>query len=715
LFIARSLLGNAPLVWAIANSRDQFLLLLVKGLGGLEPKLYLDTKVIEKTIPSINLQPAKFAVYLISPALLENVQRIRLEFGHITNKIRVFGLTTKSPSFLHAFLWVTSRLRRTSLLDRTRIQFIGEHVAFTALQGALSQRAPVTRRLTAHFDHVVDLASEEHRWVPATLSSTQREPLISFVVPVFNTKREYLDDLLASFRLQPSRNCQLVLSDDGSTSPQTLRWLDRHSTESDVTVVRNCGNRGIAAVTNLGVTHSRGHWIGFVDHDDALSPFSTFCIERALRQAPGCQFLYTDEVIADRKLRPIDYFLKPSWDPVLLSGVNYINHLSLYRRDRLLKVGGLRDNFQGSQDYDLLLRYTSGLPANEILHLPYPAYIWRRDGASFSARFRETATANARRALEEHYRQEGCSVLVDCALSVDLHRIRFDLARPRWPLVSVVVPSLNAFHLISTVLEGLASLTDYPALEIIVIDNGSKDDKVLALYDEYRRRYNDFHARIQPEAFNFSRSVNRGIESSSGDFVLILNNDIEILEPNWLKEMISCFDYPGTGVVGAKLLYPNRTIQHVGVIAGLGGLAGHWFVGRNEDFPGPMGRLRVRQSVSIVTGACMLVSRECLNKTGPFDENTFAIAYNDVDFCLRAVSKGFKVVWTPFATLIHHESASRGSDETPDNIARFRREQRNLRDRHHTQHFEDRAFNPWYSKDRSDPTLALLDRLPPPR
>jgi GT2 family glycosyltransferase len=199
---------------------------------------------------------------------------------------------------------------------------------------------------------------------------------------------------------------------------------------------------------------------------------------------------------------------------------------------------------------------------------------------------------------------------------------------------------------------------------------------------------------------------------AGGEFVLLLNNDVEIMDRGWLKEMVSCFDYENVGIVGAKLLYPNLTLQHAGVIAGLGGYAGHWFIGQGDGFPGPMGRLWVRQSLSVVTGACMLVSKTCLAAVGTFDETTFPVAYNDVDFCLRAVNAGFRVVWTPFACLIHHESASRGSDETKENIDRFNRDKANLRKRHRTDVLEDRAFNPWYSKHESYPYPVALGSLP---
>jgi GT2 family glycosyltransferase len=584
--------------------------------------------------------------------------------------------------------------------------------AVAALLAAYRRRCVQTRAQTflKHAAALAAEAGEDRGGCPA-----KAEAPIAFVVPVFNTKAAYLDDLLASMKRQTPGAWRLVLSDDGSSDRRTRAWLSRHETDPSVTVVWNAAHRGIAAATNAGIARSETTWIGLLDHDDALAPHAVDRISRALSASPDCQFLYTDEVIADGKLRAEDFFLKPAWDPVLLSGVNYINHLSLYRRSRLLEIGGLRDGFQGSQDYDLLLRYTAALSPKEIRHLPYPAYIWRRDGASHSVRFVETATDNARRALAEHFSQRRAGIVVSGALTPDLHRVRFDQHRREWPLVSVVIPNRNSLVLIRRVLEGLTEGTNYPNLEVIVVDNGTDDPEVLSLYRDWEKRSTPFHVRIDLEPFNFSRSTNRGVAMAKGALVLFLNNDVEILEPDWLKEMVSCFEFDDVGVVGAKLLYPDRTIQHVGVIAGLGGYAGHWFIGRDEDFPGPMGRLRVRQSLSVVTGACMLVSKDCLRATGPLDEDVFPIAYNDVDFCLRTADKGFRVVWTPFATLIHHESASRGSDETSENIDRFNRDKASLRDRHRTDTIEDRFFNPWYSRHESYPYPIFLDRLPAAR
>jgi GT2 family glycosyltransferase len=576
------------------------------------------------------------------------------------------------------------------------------------------KRSP--RTVQQHFMRTIEVARRKFSTeIEAPAEEAETTPLISFVVPVYDTPPTYLDDLLNSFRRQKRGLAELVLSDDGSTAETTIAWLKDHAKEPGLLVVRNEKNGGIAAASNQGIVASRGEWIGFVDHDDALAPHAAVLLAETIRENPDVKFIYTDEMIADKYLNGVDYFFKPAFDEVLLSGVNYINHLSLYRRDRLVEIGCFRPNFDGSQDYDLLLRYLSGIGPWMVRHLPYPAYIWRRDGSSYSVKFLDRATTNARRAISEAYSNARPTIAVEPAIDPNLHRLRFDAALPSLPKLSIVIPNKNSLALMSRLLYGLVNNTNYPGFEIIVVDNGSSDPEVLELYKRTRRDFPDFRALIQPAPFNFSRQVNLGIEVASGEYVLLLNNDIEIMEAEWLQEMVSCFQYPRTGIVGARLLYPNRTLQHAGVIVGLGDFAGHWFVNQAADYPGPMARLLVRSSMTAVTAACMLISRECLNRTGLFDEQNFAVAYNDVDFCLRAHQAGFRAVYTPFATLVHHESASRGRDDKGANRPRFLRDQAELLERHGTEGFQDLAYSPWYGRDRAEPYRIALDTLPKAR
>jgi GT2 family glycosyltransferase len=588
-----------------------------------------------------------------------------------------------------------------SIVDRVR----GLAARFRADRVRRHHRALIGATLS----RAEELAAAMRRAAPRPL--TAGDVVLSIVVPTYNTKPAYIDDLLRSFAAQDAPDCELILSDDGSTDDQTLAFL-RALDRPRVRVVLNAENRGISAASNSGIAAARGRWLTFMDHDDALAPHALDQILRALDANPDCRFLYTDEVVTDGALQPEDIFLKPAFDRVLLTGVNYVNHLSVYRAERVREIGGFRIGFEGSQDYDLLLRYTADIEPVGALHLPYPAYLWRRDGASYSVRFLDRATENARRAIGECH---GGATVGPAEIIPDLHRLRFDHERRTWPKVSCIIPSFEAPELIRTVLTGVLSGTDYPDIEVVVVDNGSTSAETLAIYEAFRNRHANFTVSIRPEPFNFSTAINRGVDLANGEVILLLNNDIEVVDGGWLKEMVSCLEFGDVGVVGAKLLYPDRTAQHLGVIVGFGSYAGHWYMNQPADFPGPMGRLAVRQSLSAVTGACMLVSRTCWDTTGPFDETRFRVAYNDIDFCLRAKARGFRIVWTPFATLLHHESATRGSDETPQNRERFEREKAELKAMHGTDRYEDPAVNPWLTTDRSNPEPRLLNVLPTAR
>ncbi len=585
------------------------------------------------------------------------------------------------------------------------LDFVVRGVA-AQLRMALKPFRRSSGRAAAFFAHIVSLAAAESD--PTPLAA----PFVSLVVPVFNTPPRYLDDLVASVRAQKPGAWELILSDDGSTAPETRAWLDGQASAPDLRILRNAQNRGIAAATNAGVETAQAPWIGLLDHDDALAPFALERIWRALSGAPDCQFLYTDEVVADRRLRPKDFFLKPGFDPVLLSGVNYINHLSLYRREIVLKLGGLREGYDGSQDYDLVLRYTRTIPAEMCVHLPYPAYVWRRDGASYSAKFLERATHNARRALAEAYSANSARPSVDEAIGGHLHRIRFDLAKRSWPIVSVIIPNLNSVELTSRIIGDLIEKTDYPNLEIIVIDNGANHPNVATLYENLKRGRVPLQVITRQEPLNFSHIFIGGLAAASGELVLLLNNDIEILQPYWLREMVSCFDYPNVGVVGAKLLYPNRTIQHVGMIVGFGGRARHWYLQEKENFPGPAGRLWVRQSLTAVAGACFLISKDAVEQIARLNNERFANCFADVDLCMRAREAGLRVVWTPFATLVRRQAIDRIARRTEKEAVGVPQQRSRTCLRDPADHSMDFAISPWYTLDRPKPEWARLARLP---
>lgn len=432
-----------------------------------------------------------------------------------------------------------------------------------------------------------------------------------------------------------------------------------------------------------GVKRAQAPYILKLEAGCRLTPYALEQIASTLTQNPDVDCLYTDEIGAG------DVILKPAFDPVLLDSFDYFGSGVVYKRDRLLGFDAA-----GISRYEIALRFAH---AESVLHLPYPTIVGPGGGADISA---------AKAALQ-HVRGVG-----GFAPSIEADRLRpcFAPLSRRWPCVSIIIPSKDAPHLISKVLAGLFMHTDYPDLDVMIIDNGTTDPATLALYKNYAQF--PLRVEIRPGDFNFSAAVNRGAALARSDVLLLLNNDVEILEPGWLKEMVSCLAYPHTGIVGAKLLYPDGRLQHAGVIAGLGGYAGHWYGGCDERELGPQRRLASRQRFSIVTGACMLISRACFQAIGGFDAAAFPVAYNDVDFCLRADRAGYHTLWTPFARLIHRESATRGSDELAVNRARFAGEKAALQARHNTHCVEDRAYSPWGRRDCSYLAPVARSTLP---
>ncbi len=608
------------------------------------------------------------------------------------------------------------------MIETTLNQFPDTHVEFISWKKASSISDWLTRGLERWLrppvrSHATQLYAQAEQELAAVTAPIGAPPWLSVVVPTYNTPPRYLDDIIESFRRQRIGGVELVFSDDGSTSSQTLAWLDRVSRQpsSYIKVVQSFQNGGISTATNLGINEATGTWVALLDHDDVFAPAAFKAIFKCIEQNPAAKFIYTDTLIVRQDLSPKRYILKPAYDPILLSGMNYINHFSIFRRDCLARLGPMRPEMDGSQDYDLLLRYLSHINETEILHLPFPAYWWRRHKKSFSHQHMDIATNNARKALVAHFASRQQAVTVENAETKMFHKVVFNRPTGGDKKVSVIIPNRNCFDLIQSLLHDLFNRTDYPSIEVIVIDNGSTDDRVLRLYRSYNASHSNFIYEVNEEPFNFSRSINRGYEKATGELLLLLNNDVEIIESGWLLEMVSCFSYENVGIVGAKLLYPNDTIQHAGVIVGFGGLAGHWYHGKSNDFGGHTNRLHVRNSMTCVTGAVMLISRQCADAVGRWDEDNFAVAYNDVDYCLRAFNLRYRIVWTPFARLYHHESISRGSDRSPANRLRFEREKANLKRLHGTGTFSDPASNPFFSINSSDPRLRQCAHLPAAR
>lgn len=571
-------------------------------------------------------------------------------------------------------LLVLRALRRAPDLALTAVKWrlLGKKVrARGLLERALNGRRETGYRrwIRAHRRRGPERAA-----IAAEIAGWGDPPVVSVLMPVHDPAPKVLRAALASLRAQLYPHWELCAVDDASTDPAVGRLLARAATSDPrIRVLRRAENGHIARATNDALAMARGTWCAFLDHDDVLAEDALYEVARAAREDPGLVLVYSDEDKIDGQGRRFEPHFKADFDPELLFGQNYINHLTAVRTDALRAAGGLRPGFEGSQDHDLLLRLVAGLDRGQIRHVPRVLYHWRAAGGSgtFSDRARERTEAARLRALEEAAAALGARA--ERGLE-GFGRLVHPLPDPP-PTVSVIIPTRDRADLLEVTLDGLLRRTDYPAIEVVIVDNDSREPATAALFARLRE---DSRVRLVsvPGPFNFSDLSNRGAAAATGPVLLFLNNDIEVVEPDWLTEMVRHAVRPGIGAVGAKLLYPDRTIQHGGIVLGIGGVAGHSHLGMPDSDPGYFARMILTHEASAVTGACLALRAEVFAAVGGFDAEALKVAFNDVDLCLRIRAAGYRIVWTPHAKLIHHESKSRGPEDTPEKKARFEAETR---------------------------------------
>lgn len=521
------------------------------------------------------------------------------------------------------------------------------------------------------------------------------QPTISILLPVYNPPLEFLRRALDSVRRQSYGNWQLCACDDGSTDKQVAELLRQYATEeARVNVSFAPANGGIAQASNRALALATGEFLGLLDHDDELAPEALYEVVRTLQEVDA-DVLYTDEDRLDAAGNHTEPRCKPAWSPDLLLSCMYVSHLVVYRRQLVLDVGGFRQGFDGSQDYDLALRVTER--TEKIAHIPKILYHWRKVAASASARrqAREAVTEAGRRALTEALQRRRIEGEVENQPRFGFYRVRRALVAAG--KVSIIIPTRDGFEQLRRAVQSIESKSLYRDYEILIVDNGSRDRATL----DYLRASPHGVLRLD-EAFNFSRLCNRAAKQAQGDYLLFLNDDTEVISGEWLSAMLEQAQRPEVGAVGAKLLYADGRIQHAGVLLGVGargrgapgaggadvGVAGHAL--RYEDGFSGAGYLNyanVARNYSAVTAACLMVRRAVFAEVGGFDEEAFAISYNDVDFCLRLGARGYRIVYTPYALLYHKESASRGLQAYPQAAA-------TLRGRWQRQLASDAFYNP---------------------
>ena len=550
-----------------------------------------------------------------------------------------------------------------------------------------------------------NLAAETTRKLETQLNRWDTRPLFSIVVPVYNTRPEWLDALIESVRSQFYPYWQLVLVDDGSTREETREALAAADGDDRIRVIRRESGGGISMATNAGIGAADGDYVAFVDHDDLIEPDAFLQVARAIQQT-GADIVYTDEDKIDEVGEErFDPHFKPAWSPDLLLSQNYISHLTVIRRELVERVGGLNSEFDGSQDHDLLLRCSER--ANEVVHVPMVLYQWRAAEGSTAREFGEKSYPweAGRAAVEQALSRREIVGATEKGDRPGTYRIKRAVSGS--PMVSMLIPFRDQPKLLEQCIRSILGKTEYGHYEIIGLDNQSVQPATL----DVMRRLSELDSRVRfetyDEPFNFSAINNFGAALAEGEHLLLLNNDTEVIAPEWLGAMLAHSQREEVGAVGAKLLYPDDRIQHAGAILGIGGVAGHSHKFIANSANGYFSRPHLTQNVSAVTGACLMIKKQIYEEAGGLEERYLSVAFNDIDFCIRLREKGLLNIYEPAAVLYHHESISRGYEDSEEKKMRFSSEVRYMMFRHAVTLAE---VDPYFSPSLSPHSEAFLPR-----
>lgn len=534
------------------------------------------------------------------------------------------------------------------------------------------------------------------------------QPKISIAMPVYNVEEKWLRLCIDSILNQVYTNWELCMADDASTDPNVKKILTEYQQlDERIRVVFREQNGHISEATNSALAIATGEFVALLDNDDELAINAFYEVVKVLNENPDLDLIYSDEDKIDMDGNRSDPAFKPDWSPDLLLGTNYISHLGVYRRSILEEIGGFRKGYEGSQDYDLVLRFTEKTTKERIKHIPKVLYYWRMlptstavdqgsKGYAFEAGLRAVQDALVRRGINGHATHGAANGLYDVYYDIESEK-----------LVSIIIPTKNGYKDVQRCVSSIIEKTTYQNYEIIMADNGSTDPKMHELYAEFEQQLpGRFFVESIDIPFNFSTINNRAAKKAHGEYLLFLNNDTEVITENWLTLMVSFAQQERIGCVGAKLLYPNNTVQHAGVILGLGGVAGHGHYGYPHGDLGYFGRLAINVNYSAVTAACLLMKKADFDAVGGFEE-AFTVAFNDVDLCLKVQALGRDNVWLHEAELYHFESQTRGYDDKGKKKKRFEQEKVMMEEKWGPLIENDPFYNPNLTRDIPNFSLRI--------
>lgn len=501
----------------------------------------------------------------------------------------------------------------------------------------------------------------------------EKEPLISIVVPLYKTKEKFLDALVDSVKAQTYSNWELCLSDgSGKPSPIADKLERLAGSDKRIRVIAADEQRRIVPNTNRAIEAASGEYIAFADHDDVLAPDALYEVVKAVNEKGCPEVIYSDEdKINEAGNKYFEPHMKPDFNPDLLRTVNYICHLCVVKRELLDRTGYLDEKYEGAQDYDLILRATEN--TKRIYHIPKVLYHWRSHAASTAENpeSKKYAFEAGRRAVQAHYDRMGIKAEVTQGEWDGLYRTRY--IRDYDPLVSIIIPNKDHTDDLDRCVKSISGHSTYKNIEFVIVENNSEDKETFEYYKKLEAEEPRARVVYYDGKFNYSKINNFGEKHAKGEYLLLLNNDTSMINADCIEELLGYCMRPDVGIVGARLYYEDDTIQHAGVVIGFGGIAGHCFINHKRGSTGYCHRIICAQDYSAVTAACMMVDRRVYNEVGGLTEE-LAVAFNDVDFCLKVRRAGYLVVYNPYAELYHYESKSRGYEDTPEKMSRFNKE-----------------------------------------
>ena len=558
--------------------------------------------------------------------------------------------------------------------------------------------APWYEKYKAGAEELARQARQEQKFV--------YRPLVSVVVPCYQTPENYLRQMIDSVRLQSYGNWQLCLA-DATPSDQVAKAVESYCQQYSETriVYRHLQeNQGIAGNTNVGISMAQGAWIGLLDHDDLLAPNALYEMVAQMNQEPQTEALYSDEDQVEETRHGLEHkkpHFKPDFSPDLLRSNNYITHFFCVKRTVVEQAGGLRDEFEGAQDYDFILRCTE--IAVRVGHVPKVLYHWRvhSNSTADNPLSKTYAYEAGQRALQEHLERVGQPGEVSQLMHFGFYRVQYPVKGN--PMVSIIIPNKDQSDTLRRCIESLMK-SSWQNYEVIIVENNSQEAETFQYYQELCTELGENYLKksesggqaiygqgflpsgqpikvvVWENGFNYSAINNFGAAYAKGEFFVLLNNDIEIITKNWLEEMLGNCQRPEVGIVGARLYYPDNTIQHAGIVLGIDGIAANMFPGLRRGQEGYYHKAAIQLNYSAVTAACLMVSKEVYQKVQGLEEQR-AVAFNDLDFCLRVCREGYLVVYDPFVEAYHYESKSRGEEDTKEKVHRFGEEIEFIRSR----------------------------------